>query len=192
MLPEVDANNSVAWRIRLWMLLESEEYAEVVLNTNRLSSMPASNETAELYLMCSLAHMKTGVKDTGLELYQTAINIDSIKARKCIGSIGEDNKMIIYKTLLEKASQLHRNMTSLSTKDSVDMLNYYSEIWRLCPNDINSAEIYGQLLMKVRMSIVFVKERCKSRQNKVIMKYKVDHSPMFRMVSILISMIFVR
>ncbi|XP_046850327.1 uncharacterized protein LOC124443834 isoform X2 [Xenia sp. Carnegie-2017] len=149
LLPEVDANNSVAWRIRLWMLLESEEYAEVVLNTNRLSSMPASNETAELYLMCSLAHMKTGVKDTGLELYQTAINIDSIKARKCIVSIGEDNKMIIYKTLLEKASQLHRNMTSLSTKDSVDMLNYYSEIWRLCPNDINSAEIYGQLLMKV-------------------------------------------
>ena len=149
LLPEVDPSNSFAWRVRLWVLLESEEYEEVVLNTDRLESLPRTNETADLYFMCSLAHMKVGVKETGIELYLRAFNTDADRASKCAAGIGEDNKNVIYNTFLEKASQLHRNMTSLSDKDSVDMLNYYGEILRLRPSDVKSAEIYGQLLMKV-------------------------------------------
>jgi tetratricopeptide (TPR) repeat protein len=148
LLPEVDPNNSVAWRVRLWMLLESEEYEEVVLNTDRLESMPKSKESADLYLTCSLAHMKVGVPETGIELYLRAFNIDAEKANKCMSEIGKENRDVIYNTFLEKASQLHRSM-SLSDKDSVDMLNYYGEILRLRPSDAKSSEIYGQLLMKV-------------------------------------------
>ena len=149
LLPEVDPSNSVAWRVRIWALLESEEYEEVVLNTDRLESMPKNNETADLYLLCSLAHMKVGVGETGIGLYMRAFDIDADRAKKCILELGEDNKNIIYNTFLEKASQLHRNMMTLSSKDNVDMLNYYGEILRLRPSDVKSAEIYGQLLMKV-------------------------------------------
>ena len=149
LLPEVDPINSVAWRVRLWALVKSEEYEEVVLNTDRLQSMAKTNETAELYLMCALAHMKVGVPETGIELYLNAFNIDADRATKCVSGIGENNKAVFYETFLEKASQLHRNMMSLSAKDNVDMLNYYCEILRLRPSDIKSAEIYGQLLMKV-------------------------------------------
>lgn len=149
LLPEVDPNNPVAWRLRLVSLLESEEYEEVVLNTDRLESMPKSNETADLYIKCSLAHMKVGVLETGIELYLRAFNVDADGARKCVSSVGPDEKNAIYNAFLEKASQLYRNVTSLSDKDNVDMLNYYGEILRLQPNDVKSAEIYGQLLMKV-------------------------------------------
>lgn len=156
LLPEVDPNNSVAWRVRLWALLESEEYEEVVLNTDRLQSIPKSDETADLYFMCSLAHMKVGVRKTGVELYLKAFNIDTVRAFKCLSAIGEENKDVIYNTFLEKATQLHRNMTSLSAKDNVDMLNYYAEVLRLRPNDVNSSEIYGQLLMKVGKLLNFL------------------------------------
>lgn len=149
LLPEVDPSNSVAWRVRIWALLESDEYEEVVLNTDRLESMPKTNKTADLYLLCSLAHMKVGVGETGIELYMRAFNVDADRAKKCILELGEDNKDIIYNTFLEKASQLHRNMMTLSSKDNVDMLNYYGEILRLRSSDVKSAEIYGQLLMKV-------------------------------------------
>ena len=149
LLPEVDPCNSVAWRVRLWALLESEECEEVVLNTDRLESMSKTNGTADLYLLCSLAHMKVGVRETGIELYMRSFNIDADCAKKCILELGEDNKEIIYNTFLEKASQLHRNMMTLSSKDNVDMLNYYGEVLRLRPSDVKSAEIYGQLLMKV-------------------------------------------
>ena len=149
LLSEVDPNNSVAWRVRLLALLESEEYEEVVLNTDRLESMPITNETADMYLMCSLAHMRAGVKETGIELYMRAFNTDADRASKCLSKIGEDSKDVIYNTFLEKASQLHKNMMSLSAKDNVDMLNYYGEILKLQPNDVKSAEVYGQLLMKV-------------------------------------------
>ena len=149
LLPEVDPCNSVAWRVRLWALLESEEYEEVVLNTDRLEGMSKTNGTADLYLLCSLAHMKVGVRETGIELYMRSFNIDADRAKKCILELGEDNKEIIYNTFLEKASQLHRNMMTLSSKDNVDMLNYYGEVLRLRPSDVKSAEIYGQLLMKV-------------------------------------------
>lgn len=149
LLPEVDPCNSVAWRVRLWALLGSEEYEEVVLNTDRLESMSKTNGTADLYLLCSLAHMKVGVRETGIELYMRSFNVDADRAKKCILELGEDNKDIIYNTFLEKASQLHRNMMTLSSKDNVDMLNYYGEVLRLRPSDVKSAEIYGQLLMKV-------------------------------------------
>lgn len=156
LLPEVDPSNSVAWRVRLWALLESEEYEEVVLNTDRLESMPKTNETADLYLMCSLAHMKVGIGETGIELYLRAFNTDAKRASKCMLGIGEDNKNVIYNTFLEKASQLHRNMMSLSDKDNVDMLNYYGEISRLRLSDVKSAEIYGQLLMKVGSGPIYL------------------------------------
>lgn len=149
LLPEVDPNNPVAWRTKLRAQIEQEHYEEVVLDSDRLRNIPRSVDTPEILLLSSLAHIKLSEKETGLEQYLQAFQVDAEKASECLQTFNSKKKEIIRGAFLEKASQLYNNMMSLSAKDNVDMLNYYKEILRLQPSDVQSAEIYGQLLMKV-------------------------------------------
>lgn len=149
LLPEVDPSNAVAWRTKLRAQVELERYEEVVLHSDQLRAIPSSAETAEILLLSALAHVKVGPKEDGIEQYLRAFNVDALKAGECLGRFSEEKRETLRAAFLEKASHLYNNMMSLSAKDSVDMLNYYNEILRIRPDDMESAEVYGQLLMKV-------------------------------------------
>lgn len=147
--PELDPNNAVAWRVKLRAQVELECYEEVVLNSDQLRSIPRSPETAEILLLNALAHVKISQKDAGVALYLQAFHVDAQLANACVRDFSAEKKETFRAALLEKATRLANNMMSMDAKDSVELLNYYNEIMRLQPSDMESAEVYGQLLMKL-------------------------------------------